>query len=78
MAVLGLHCCVDFSLVMVSSLFFNCSAQVTHLTVLKLLAVVASLVLKHKPRLQQSWHVGSVVAAPRLQSTVAVSCVAGP
>ena len=58
-ALLGLHCRSGFPLVRRVGLLFSCSLQASH--------CVASLVAE--PGLQQLRHVGSVVVAPRLQST---------
>ena len=59
---LGLPCCTGFSLVVASRGY---SLVAVH----RLLIVVASRVVEHKFRvcgLQESWHMGSVVAVPRL------------
>ena len=73
MAVLGL-CCWVWA-------FSSCSGRgLLFLAVRRLLTVVASLVVEHRLQacgLQQLWHLGSVVVARGLQSTVSVVAVYG-
>ena len=68
MAALGLRCCVQA--------FSSCGERgLLFVAVCGLLITVASLVVEHGPqarRLQQLWHVGSVVVARGLQSTGSV------
>ena len=67
LTVLGIHCCVWA--------FSSCSEQGLLFVVVRRLIAVASLVAEHRlqaRRLQQLWHVGSVVVAHGLQSTGSV------
>ena len=64
LAVLGLHCCVGFSLVAMSRGY---SVIAIH----RLLTAAASLVAEHRLQarwLQQPWHVGSAAMARGLSS----------
>ena len=71
MAALGLHCC--------ARAFSSCGEWgLLFVAVRRLLIAVASLVVEHglqARRLQQLWHVGSVVVARGLQSTGSVVVV---
>ena len=61
-------------------LFSRCSGQGYSLVVCRLLPAVSSLVAKHRlqaHRLQQLWHMGSVVVTPGLQSTGSIVVVGG-